>query len=130
MWRLVRQEGDFLAAKLKTLATMDINDGRRILPRFQSQNLTCNLSIIEILEKMACKKNCTPVQISLAWILAQGEKITAIPGTKRISYLEENCGAVSVVLSKEELAMLGNEIPLDFAKGHRMPENFVQFSDN
>jgi aryl-alcohol dehydrogenase-like predicted oxidoreductase len=75
-------------------------------PRFQGENFSKNLDLVKKIEALAAEKKCTPSQLALAWVMAQGEFIFPIPGTKRIKYLEENVGALNVVLSKEELELL------------------------
>jgi len=120
----------FLSGKVRTSDTLDKDDIRRILPRFQTENLAHNLQIVKTLEDMAKNKNCTPSQIALAWILAQGDNVTAIPGTRKISHLTENVNAANVKLSAQEVLELCNMIPLGCASGTRMPEGFSRFSDN
>lgn len=119
----------FFSGKIRTVDTLDENDIRKILPRFQKENITHNLQIVRMLEEIAKTKSCTPAQIALAWILAQGNNITAIPGTKQISHLEENVKSIDIILSGPELIKLNNMIPVDFASGERMPENFAKFSE-
>ncbi len=120
----------FFTGKLKTLDTLEATDSRRLFPRFEPENMNNNQFIVTILEDMAKSKGCTPVQIALAWILARDEHVLAIPGTRKISHLEENVNAINVVLSESELAYLDNKIPCNSASGFRMPENFIKFSNN
>lgn len=120
----------FLTGKLTSLDTLEPNDFRRVIPRLQHENISYNLNIVKTISNMALKKGCTPVQISLAWLLAQGDNIVAIPGTKRISYLEENSHSFDVQLSNEELLLLSNEIPFGYAKGKRLPEEISRFLNN
>lgn len=119
----------FLSGKVKTTDKLDNNDIRKVLPRFQTENITHNLQIVKKLEEMAKNKNCTPAQIALAWVLAQSENITAIPGTTKISHLTENVNAANIKLSTQELSELCNTIPPGYASGHRMPESIARFSD-
>ncbi len=119
----------FLSGKVKTTDKLDNNDIRKVLPRFQNENIAHNLQIVKTLEDMAKNKNCTPAQIALSWVLAMGDNITAIPGTTRISHLTENVNAANIKLSAQELSELCNTIPLGFANGPRMPENIARFSD-
>lgn len=119
----------FLSGKVTTIDTLYENDMRRVLPRFQKENIAHNLLIVKMLESIAKSKNCTAGQIALAWILAQDDSIVSIPGTKRISYLEENVNTINVRLSPEESRQLSNMISVDFASGTRMPTDFARFSE-
>lgn len=100
----------------------DQNDFRKIAPRFQKENLQENLSLIEVIRQMSIEKQCTPGQLSLAWLLAQGDDIIPIPGTKRLHYLEENTAAEQLSLSDEELVSLSRALPVGAAAGARYPE--------
>ncbi|NJD61938.1 MAG: aldo/keto reductase [Deltaproteobacteria bacterium] len=105
-------------------STNDLPEGdyRRNSPRFMGDNLTHNLSLLERLEEIAAKKKCRPSQLALAWLLARGQDIFPIPGTKRVERLEENAGALDVILGSEELALLDAAFPVGSAKGSRYPE--------
>jgi len=120
----------FLTGKLKSVDELDQNDLRRVVPRLQKDNIEHNLSIVDMLNNLANKKGCTTVQIALAWLLAQGDNIMAIPGTKRINYLEENLGALNVELSEYELNQLSTQIPFRFAKGDKYPPEFLKILNN
>lgn len=97
----------FLTGTIKSVDSLDKDDFRRShQPRFQGENLDHNLKIVEAVESIAARKNCTPAQLALAWLLAQGENIIPIPGTRRQKYLDDNIGATKVELSKEDLAEL------------------------
>ncbi len=98
----------FLTGKVKNIDKLENDDARKSLPRFSKENLDHNLKIVEEIEKLAAKKKCTPAQLALAWVLAQAPFIVPIPGTTKISRLEENQKAVEVQLSKEELELLNN----------------------
>lgn len=97
------------------------DDWRRNHPRFQEDNFVFNLKLVKAIEVVALRKQCTPAQLALAWLLAQGDDIVPIPGTKRRSYLAQNMGALNVTLSPEELDSLKNAIPLKEVKGTRYP---------
>lgn len=97
-------------------------DFRSISPRFQGENFDANLKIVEQLEEIAKEKNCTLAQLALAWLLAQGEDIVPIAGTKRIRYLEDNAGAANVELSKQDLERIDKIAPKGITKGLRYPE--------
>jgi len=115
----------FLTGQIKTAADFDSSDYRRFSPRFQGENFQKNLDLVTALEKLAAKKSCTPSQLALAWVLAQGDHIFPIPGTKRIKYLDENVGALHVSLSKDELVAIDAIFPKDAAAGLRYPEQMM-----
>ncbi|MBK1841723.1 aldo/keto reductase [Azospirillum sp. YIM B02556] len=95
------------------------NDFRRIAPRFSGDNFDRNLALVEQVKALAAQKGCTPGQVALAWLLAQGPDILPIPGTKRIKYLEENVGAATVALTGAEVKALGDALPPGVAAGDR-----------
>src|SRR3990167_6512267 len=111
----------FLTGKFTQINDLTQDDFRRVLPRFQEKNLAKNLRLLENLTEIAKAKQCTLAQLALAWLLAQGNHIIPIPGTKRIAYLEENLGALTVQLSNTELAKLNHLFPLGIAKGEKYP---------
>ena len=96
----------FLTGKLRSLDQLDADDFRRFQPRLQGDNLEANVAIVERIDALAAEKEVTPAQVALAWVLAQGEDVVPIPGTKRRAYLEENAAAVDVELSEDDLAAL------------------------
>ena len=106
----------------------DIPEGDRRLahPRFQGQNLVKNLELVHRLEDMARGKGCTPGQLVLAWLLAQGQDVVAIPGTKRVDRLQENLGALKVRLTPAEVASIAEAVPADAAAGPRYPEAMMK----
>jgi aryl-alcohol dehydrogenase-like predicted oxidoreductase len=101
----------FLAGAVRTLDDLGEKDGRRKAPRFYAENFEHNASLLSKLEKVAVAKLCTLAQLSLAWILHQGENFVPIPGTHRVAHLEENVGAVDIVLSPDELAAIDKLFP-------------------
>ena len=105
-----------------TSDTLDAKDFRRSNPRFADENLQGNLRIVETVKALATEKACTPAQLALAWLLAQGEDMIPIPGTKRIRYLDDNLGALDVVLSADDLARIGAALPIGVAAGGRYTE--------
>ncbi|MDE3247116.1 MAG: aldo/keto reductase [Bacteroidota bacterium] len=115
----------FLTGQIKTEADFDPDDYRRHSPRFQGENFQKNLALVTKLEELAAKKQCTTSQLALAWVLAQRDFIFPIPGTKRIPFLEENAAAVSIHLSKQELAEIDAVFPKDAAAGLRYPQNMM-----
>jgi aryl-alcohol dehydrogenase-like predicted oxidoreductase len=111
----------FLTAKIQKLDDLAAGDWRRNGPRFQAENLERNLTIVRRLEVIARRKECSPAQLALAWVLAQGGEIVPIPGTKRRIYLEENAGALQVELTPEDLAELAAAAPVGATAGDRYP---------
>jgi len=103
----------FLTGKIRSLDQLDDSDFRRNNPRFEGDNLEANIRIVEQVDAVARELDATPGQVAIAWLLAQGDDIAPIPGTKRVSYLEENVAADALVLSPEQLATLdGLEKPV------------------
>jgi aryl-alcohol dehydrogenase-like predicted oxidoreductase len=116
----------FLSGAVRTLEGLPADDFRRRLPRFDGANLGPNLGLVDRLSAIAREKGCTPAQLALAWLLAQGDDIVPIPGTKRRRYLEENVAAVEVSLSSADLARIETAIPKGAAAGDRYaPESFA-----
>jgi aryl-alcohol dehydrogenase-like predicted oxidoreductase len=109
----------FLTGQIKSADDLDPDDYRRNTPRFQGENFQKNLDLVREIEAMAREKGCTPAQLALAWVLAQGDDIVPIPGTKRRKYLEENVGALDVRLSAEDLVRIDRVIPPGMAAGTR-----------
>jgi len=112
----------FLTAKITSLDELAEDDWRRSMPRFEQENFRRNMELVERIRALAADKGCTPAQLALAWLLAQGEDIVPIPGTKRRRYLEENVGALDVRLTPEELAEIDTILPPGAAAGPRYPE--------
>jgi aryl-alcohol dehydrogenase-like predicted oxidoreductase len=96
----------FLTGAVRSVDQLDDDDFRRFQPRFQGDNLAANIAVVERIDALAAAKSCTPAQVALAWVHAQGRDLAPIPGTKRRRYLEDNIGALDVVLSQEDLAGL------------------------
>ncbi|HTW30448.1 MAG TPA: aldo/keto reductase [Candidatus Sulfotelmatobacter sp.] len=115
----------FLTGQFRRFEDIPEDDYRRHSPRFQGENFQKNLDLVHRVEELAKEKRCTPSQLALAWVLAQGEDVVPIPGTKRRKYLEENVGAVDVKLSREELARIEEVFPVDAAAGERYPEQMM-----
>ena len=109
----------FLTGQIKTLDDLDADDWRRTSPRFQGAAFDANLQLVGKIGAIAAEKGCTPGQLALAWVLAQGDDIIPIPGTKKIRYLEENAAAADLVLSKAELAAIDRALPAGAALGDR-----------
>jgi aryl-alcohol dehydrogenase-like predicted oxidoreductase len=115
----------FLTGQIKRAEDIP-NDYRKNMPRLQAENLRQNLALAERLEEIAREKKCTPAQLALAWLLAQGDDVVPIPGTKRRKYLEQNADAVRVTLAREELERINQALPRGAAAGQRYPEQAMQ----
>ena len=111
----------FLSGRLRQAEDLEAGDWRRNSPRFQGGNFSRNLELVRRLEGLAEKKRCTPAQLALAWLLAQGQDIVPIPGTKRRRYLEENARAVDLELTPAELRQISEQAPPGAAAGDRYP---------
>src|SRR5262245_19526346 len=117
----------FLTGQIKRFEDLAADDYRRMSPRFQPENFQKNLDLVAEVETIARAKKCTPGQLALAWVLAQGDDIVPIPGTKRRRYLEENLGAVDVKLGAADLERIAEAMPSGVAAGLRYPEMMMQF---
>ena len=115
----------FLTGQIKRFEDFAPDDYRRNSPRFQGENFQKNLELVKRVEKIAKERKCTPGQLALAWLLAQGEDIIPIPGTKRRKYLEENVGALNVKLTPQDLRRIDEVAPHDAAAGKRYPESMM-----
>ncbi len=113
----------FLTGEIKRIEDLAQDDFRRHSPRFQGENFRRNLDLVKRVEDIASQKGCTPSQLALAWVMAQGEDIVPIPGTKRRKYLEENAAAVDITLTKEELGRINEVVPRGAASGTRYAES-------
>jgi aryl-alcohol dehydrogenase-like predicted oxidoreductase len=109
----------FLTGQLKSPDDFEPDDMRRGLPRFTGENFQRNLDLVAQVQALAAEKGVTPGQLALAWLLAQGNDVAPIPGTKRRKYLAENLGAADVTLTAEELAALDEAFPPDAVSGQR-----------
>jgi aryl-alcohol dehydrogenase-like predicted oxidoreductase len=115
----------FLTGRFRTFDDLPADDYRRNSPRFQGENFQKNLNLVRRVEEIAREKRCTPSQLALAWVLAQGEDIVPIPGTKRRNYLEENVAALDVKLTKDDLRRIDEVFPPEAAAGERYPEHVM-----
>jgi aryl-alcohol dehydrogenase-like predicted oxidoreductase len=100
-------------------------DFRRLSPRFQGDNFHRNLGLVTRVEELATEKHCTPAQLALAWVLAQGSDVVPIPGTKHRTYLDQNLGALSITLTTSDLRRLDEAFPRGVAVGARYPEEYM-----
>ena len=112
----------FLSGQIKSIEDLDEKDFRRRGPRFQGENFQRNLDLVARVEEIAAERGVTPGQLALAWVLAQGEDVVPIPGTKRVQYLEENAAAADVELSDDDLRRLDQAFPPGAAEGDRYPD--------
>lgn len=116
----------FLSGAFQKRKDLIASDRRHAHPRFQEGNFERNLGLLEPLKALAAEKHCTPAQIALAWLLARGDNIVPIPGTKRRSYLEQNAAAAEIILSEYEVRSLEQAFPPQAAAGLRYPEFQLQ----
>ena len=112
----------FLTGQIQKFDDLAPDDYRRHTPRFQGENFQKNLDLVIRINDLAKQKRCTPGQMALAWVLAQGDYVVPIPGTKRVNYLEENLGALDLNLTSDERAQLDEIAPKGAAAGNRYPE--------
>jgi len=112
----------FLTGRFQRLEDVPEGDWRRRMPRFQGENFQVNLQLVEQVKEIAARRKVAPSRIALAWLLAQGDDIVPIPGTKRRHYLEENVAAVEIELDTEDLRWLGEAIPRGATAGPRYPD--------
>ncbi|MEQ1908868.1 MAG: aldo/keto reductase [Vicinamibacterales bacterium] len=119
----------FLSGTVTATDNLPADDFRRILPRFKGEAFEQNLALVRALETLAEQRHCTTSQLALAWILAKGDDIVPIPGTKRRTYLESNAAAADIVLSQDEVAALDAAFPVGAAAGARYPADVMKFVD-
>ena len=112
----------FLTGQIKSIDDLAPDDYRRNTPRFQDENFQKNLDLVKQIETMARKKGCTPAQLALAWVLAQGDDIVPIPGTKHRTYLDENVGALNVSLSADDLSKIAHSLPAAAGERYASPQ--------
>jgi aryl-alcohol dehydrogenase-like predicted oxidoreductase len=119
----------FLTGQIKSYDDLPADDWRRNAPRFQGENFAKNLELVRKIEEVAKVKGCTPAELALAWVLAQGDDVVPIPGTKHITYLEDNLAALNVRLTAEDKQQIDAVLPPDSASGARYPERAMQAID-
>ncbi|WP_181703964.1 aldo/keto reductase [Chthonobacter albigriseus] len=112
----------FLTGRFKTIDDLPADDFRRHSPRFSGENFQLNLDLVGVVEDLATAKGVKPSQLALAWVLAQGDDVVPIPGTKRVKYLEENVAAADIVLTPDEIQELASAFPVGAAAGERYAE--------
>jgi aryl-alcohol dehydrogenase-like predicted oxidoreductase len=116
----------FLTGRFRKFEDLPADDYRRHSPRFQGENFTKNIDLVKRVEEVAAKKGCTSSQLALAWVLAQGDDVVPIPGTKRRKYLEENLAALEITLTPADLARIDEVAPKGAASGTRYPESMMR----
>jgi aryl-alcohol dehydrogenase-like predicted oxidoreductase len=116
----------FLTGQIKRYEDLAEDDFRRQSPRFRGENFERNLKLVRRVETIAKKKRLAPSQLALAWVLAQGDDVIPIPGTKRRSYLEQNAAAADVKLSAKELKRIEEVAPRGVARGQRYPDDMMR----
>jgi len=118
----------FLTGKIREDTKFDATDFRNIVPRFTPENRKANQAVVELLGKIARKKRATPAQIALAWLLAQKPWIVPIPGTTKLSRLDENIGSVSIKLSADDLREIDSAASTIAVQGDRYPEHLQRMT--
>ncbi|HEU5483923.1 MAG TPA: aldo/keto reductase [Microlunatus sp.] len=112
----------FLTGTITSPDDLEANDFRRVNPRFTGDALAANLALVDAVRELAADKGVTAGQLALAWVLAQGDDVVPIPGTKRVRYLEENVAAAAITLTAEDLAALADAVPIEAVQGERYPD--------
>jgi aryl-alcohol dehydrogenase-like predicted oxidoreductase len=112
----------FLSGQIRSIDDLEPDDFRRHNPRFQGENFTKNLELVDRVREIADEKGVTASQLALAWVLAQGDDVVAIPGTKRVKYVEENAAAAGIVLTDKDLRRLDEAAPVGATAGDRYPD--------
>jgi aryl-alcohol dehydrogenase-like predicted oxidoreductase len=112
----------FLSGQIRSLDDLEPDDFRRHNPRFQGENFTKNLELVDRVREIADEKGVTASQLALAWVLAQGDDVVAIPGTKRVTYIEENAAAAYITLTDDDLKRLDEAAPVGATAGDRYPD--------
>src|SRR5262249_5492800 len=119
----------FLTGKIDERTTFDSSDFRSTVPRFAPENRKANMAVVELLTRLAAKKQVTPAQVALAWLLAQKPWIVPIPGTTNLTRLEENVGSANVELTPLDLAEIARAVSSIEVKGHRYSESSERYID-
>jgi aryl-alcohol dehydrogenase-like predicted oxidoreductase len=115
----------FLTGAIRSMEDFDADDYRRSSPRFQGDNFAANLELVDKVKAIAADKGCTPGQLALAWVLAQGDDLVPIPGTKRLNYLDENLDALDVQLNGDDRAAIDTVFAAQAVSGTRYPESMM-----
>ena len=116
----------FLSGRFQSPDDFEEGDFRRNNPRFQGENFTRNLELVGRVKEIADEKDVTAGQLAIAWVMAQGDDVVPIPGTKRVSYLEENLGAAEIEVTSDDLRRLDEAAPIGVAAGTRYPEGQME----
>jgi aryl-alcohol dehydrogenase-like predicted oxidoreductase len=115
----------FLSGEIKQFEDLEAEDYRRMSPRFMGENFAKNFEVVKMVKEIANEKGFLPSQLALAWVMAQGESIVPIPGTKRLKYLEQNAESVNIELSADDLRRIDEIAPKGFASGERYPPQYM-----
>jgi aryl-alcohol dehydrogenase-like predicted oxidoreductase len=115
----------FLTGAIGNPADLPQGDTRRLFPRFRDENFAANVELAHRVQRLAQRYGCSPAQLALAWVLAQGERVLPIPGTKKRRYLEDNAGAVQISLTAAQLEEISRELPEALVHGDRYPETMM-----
>jgi len=119
----------FLSGSITDTGELPDNDARRANPRFQGENLSRNLELVQRIEELARERGCTAAQLAIAWVLSRGDDVIPIPGTKRRKYLEENIAAIDIELTPDDLARIDEIAPPDVASGARYADDAMRLVD-
>jgi aryl-alcohol dehydrogenase-like predicted oxidoreductase len=119
----------FLTGQIQSTEDLSEDDWRRQNPRFQDEALQANLALVSAVEELAAERGCTPAQLALAWVMAKGDDIVPIPGTKRPDRLEENAAAADIALSTADVEQLDHAVPSDAVQGDRYPKAMMTLLD-
>ena len=112
----------FLSGEIRSIDDLEPGEFRRMNPRFQGENFDRNMTLVDRVREIAAEKDVTASQLALAWVLAQGDDVVPIPGTRRIAYLEDNVAAADIVLTSEDLRRIDEAAPAGAAAGQRYPD--------
>jgi aryl-alcohol dehydrogenase-like predicted oxidoreductase len=115
----------FLTGAISSAGDLPPTDTRRMFPRFSGEHLAANAGIAWRVQQLAQRYGCSPAQLVLAWVLAQGDRVLTIPGTKKRRYLDDNAGAAHIVLTAAQLEEISREIPADLVRGERYPASMM-----
>jgi aryl-alcohol dehydrogenase-like predicted oxidoreductase len=118
----------FLTGKINTTTTFDSSDSRAMFPRFTPEAIKVNQELVDLLGQIAARKQATPAQIALAWLLAQKPWIVPIPGTRKLARLDENLGAADVELTRDDLHEIERAVSQILVQGDRLPQEILKLS--
>ena len=117
----------FLSGAIKTEGDLGSEDRRRLFPRFAPEHFAANRPVLDAIEDVVAARGCTAAQVALAWVLAKGDHIVPIPGSKRLTHIEQNAAAIDIELSPDDMALLDRTFTPDAITGERAPESFMGY---